>query len=294
MSATIIDGKSLALQLKNNLKHCIASKDLVNKINLAVILVGDDPASTIYVKNKTAACEYVGVKTTEYNLPETITLEELVATIEKLNNDPDTHGILLQLPLPDSLNQNTSQGISNYILEKINPKKDVDGFHPFNLGRLAMRFPTIRPCTPKGIMHALKHYKIDAKSKKVTIIGASNVVGRPLALEMLIAGATVTICHRFTKDLKHHCLDADIICSAVGRPNLILAEYIKPGAIVIDIGITRLANGKLAGDVEYDKAVEKASYITPVPGGIGPMTVAMLLENTVQCYEMLTGEKVIN
>lgn len=295
MTATIIDGKNLANEIKINLKNIIISHNLVKKINLAVILIGDDPASHVYVKNKTIACEQVGINAVEYKLDATTTLDELVTLIDKLNKDTNTHGILLQLPLPQSMNQDkTSNCISNFILEKIDPKKDVDGFSPYNMGRLATRYPHIIPCTSKGIMRALEHYGIDSKSKKVTIIGASNIVGRPLALEMLIAGATITVCHRFTKNLKEHCLNADILCSAVGKPHLIPAEYIKPGAVVLDVGITRLDNGKLCGDIEFEAAKEKASFITPVPGGIGPMTVAMLMENTIQCYELLTDTKLLD
>lgn len=293
MSANILDGKAVATNIKNKLKSSIEKNNLTNQISLAVVLVGNDPASKVYVKNKQVACEYVGIKVVNHYLDESIELNELLSLLDNLNNDDKVHGILLQLPLPKKIVEQ-NKNIDTIILEKIHPNKDVDGFNPYNMGRLAQRSPHIRPCTPKGIIKLLESYNIDPKSKKVTIVGASNIVGRPLALEMLISGATTTICHKFTKDLKEQCLNADIVCSAVGIPGLIKADYIKPGAVVIDIGITRLPNGKLSGDVEYDKASKIASYITPVPGGIGPMTVAMLLENTIECYEILTGSKIIN
>ena len=285
MTADILDGKSLAGHIQDNLKKTIVSQNLSNKITLAVILIGDDPASHIYVKNKKLACRNVHINVADYFLPSNTTEQELLNLIKNLNNNPDIHGILLQLPLPKHL---SSLDILSKVLSAIDPKKDVDGFHPYNLGRLAQRLPAIRPCTPKGIIKLLEHYKIPMESKNVTIIGASNIVGRPLALEMLIAGATVTVCHKFTDNLKEHCIDADIICSAVGKPNLILKDYIKPGAVIVDIGITRLANGSLSGDVDFENIKPIAKYITPVPGGVGPMTVAMLLENTVECYKLCT------
>lgn len=291
----ILDGKTLADNIKNNIKKYLANNNLSNKITLAVILVGNDPASEIYVKNKTVSCEYVGINTEKLLLPENTSIDHLTNLINKLNKDKNIHGILLQLPLPKKITANLTHEeinrLSNSILEKIDINKDVDGFHPYNIGRLAQKYPNIRPCTPKGIIKLLEHYKINIKSKNATIIGDSNIVGKPLALEILMAGGTVTICNKLTSDLKNHCINADLICTAVGIPNLIKAEFIKPGATIIDIGITRLPNGKLCGDVEFDKAIEIADYITPVPGGVGPMTVAMLLENTVKCYNIQKNNK---
>jgi methylenetetrahydrofolate dehydrogenase (NADP+)/methenyltetrahydrofolate cyclohydrolase len=225
----------------------------------------------------------VDILAAEYLLPENTTKQQLLKLINNLNKNKKIHGILLQLPLPKHL---SDQNINNEILSAIAIHKDVDGFNPYNIGRLVQKTPTIRPCTPKGIIKLLEHYDIKIKSQNVTVVGASNIVGRPLALEMLIAGGTVTVCHKFTHNLKQHCVNADIICSAVGIPNLILADYIKPGATVVDIGITRLANGNLVGDVEYEQAKTVAKYITPVPGGVGPMTIAMLLENTIECFKL--------
>ncbi len=287
MSATILDGKALATSYQNKIKEYIVTNNLENKINLAVILIGNDPASKIYVQNKQIACKNVSINAIEYFLPESINEQKLLDLIDELNKDRKIHGILLQLPLPKHLSQNETL---SKILSSIHTNKDVDGFNPYNLGRLAQKFPTIRPCTPKGIMKLLEHYKISVAAKNVTIIGASNIVGRPLALEMLAAGATVTVCHKLTADLKQHCINADIICSAVGKPGLIKKDYIKTGAIVIDIGITRLPNGTICGDVDFDHIKEIASYITPVPGGVGPMTVAMLLENTLECYNLNLSE----
>lgn len=287
MTAKLLDGKTLANNLKHKFKDFIYNHGLTDKITLAVILIGDDPASKVYVKNKQLACEFVGIKVNNYHLDENIRIHELLELLTKLNNDPHIHGILLQLPLPQKL-VDQDPDINKIILEKISPDKDVDGFNPYNIGRLTQRISHIRPCTPKGIIKLLRHYEIESKSKNVTIVGASNIVGRPLALEMLIEGATITVCHRFTKNLKEECKRADILCTAVGKPGLIKADYIKPGAVVVDIGITRLDNGKLAGDVDFNKAKNIASYITPVPGGVGPMTIAMLLENTIECYNLLT------
>lgn len=283
MSAKILDGKQLAYTYQENIKIYLESNNLKHRISLAVILIGNDPASEIYVRNKKLACQYVGITPVDYFLPENTSEDEILALIKKLNQDNNIHGILLQLPLPINISNET---IKNTIFNAIDPRKDVDGFSPYNFGSLAQKNPIIRPCTPKGIIKLLGHYNITIQSKNVTIIGASNIVGRPLALEMLYAGATVTICHKLTTNLKEHCLKADILCSAVGKPHLISADYIKPGATIIDIGITKLPNGMLTGDVDFQEAKELAEYITPVPGGVGPMTVAMLLENTIECYQM--------
>ncbi len=295
MSAKILDGKKLANEIQKSLRQSLEHHELINKVTLAVILVGDDPASKIYVKNKRIACEYVGINVKDYNLDHNSSLNDLLNIIDILNNDKNTHGILLQLPLPKNIINNSNDNqLNTYILEKIHPNKDVDGFHPYNIGRLATKSPTIVPCTPLGVHRLLEYYQIPVKAKNLTIIGASNIVGRPLALDALITGATVTICHKLTTNLKEHCLNADILCSAVGKPNLITGDYIKPKATVIDIGITRLADGSLSGDIDFMSAKEKAAYITPVPGGIGPMTVAMLMENTIKCYQLLTSKKIIN
>lgn len=293
MVAKMLDGKELSTKIKQNLKNIILKHNIVKKITLAVILVGEDPASKVYVKNKLAACEYVGINVEDHVLDNNSSQDAILRLIDNLNNNPNIHGILLQLPLPDNIIRQ-DPNFANYILEKIHPNKDVDGFHPYNIGRLAQRYLNIRPCTPKGIIKLLHHYNIPIKSKNITIVGASNIVGRPLALEMLIEGGTVTVCHKFTRNLKEHCLNADILCSAVGIPNLIKADYIKSGATIIDIGITRLADGSLAGDLEFDNASKIAEYITPVPGGVGPMTVAMLLENTIECYQLLTSKTILH
>ncbi|MBP9722633.1 MAG: bifunctional methylenetetrahydrofolate dehydrogenase/methenyltetrahydrofolate cyclohydrolase FolD [Gammaproteobacteria bacterium] len=283
MTANILDGKLVAANYQNEIKNYIIDNNLKHKITLAVILVGTDPASEIYVRNKKIACQNVGINAHEYYLPEESTEQQILDLIARLNNHNEIHGILLQLPLPKHL---SNEKINSLILSTIDAKKDVDGFNPYNFGLLALRLPRIRPCTPKGIIKLLNHYNIPIKSKNITVVGASNIVGRPLALEMLIAGGTVTICHKFTTDLKQHCLNADILCTAVGIPNLIPADYIKPGATVIDIGITKLANGSLSGDVDFEQAKKVAKNITPVPGGVGPMTIAMLLENTIECYKL--------
>lgn len=246
---------------------------------LAVILVGEDPASQVYVGSKRRACEEVGFISKSYDLPITTTQQELLALIDTLNNDHEIDGILVQLPLPAGLD-------STPVLERIHPDKDVDGFHPYNVGRLAQRIPTLRSCTPKGIVTLLERYNIPLRGQHAVIVGASNIVGRPMTLELLLAGCTTTTCHRFTIDLESYVRQADILVVAVGKPHFIPGEWIKAGAVVIDVGINRLESGKLAGDVEFDVAREKASYITPVPGGVGPMTVASLIENTLMACEL--------
>lgn len=276
MTAKLIDGKSLAAQLKADMAQVVAEKTAQGqrKPGLAVILVGDDTASSIYVRNKREACHQIGIHSLYHHLPASIAEQQLIELIEALNHDATVDGILLQLPLPTHID-------AEKVLEYIDPKKDVDGFHAYNLGRLAQRRPLLRPCTPLGVMVLLDHIKQQYKGKHAVIIGASNIVGRPMALELLIAGSTVTICHRFTHDLPYYVKQADILVSAVGKPGLIKGEWIKEGATVIDIGITRLDNGTLTGDIEFNIAKERAAWITPVPGGVGPMTVAMLLRNTL-------------
>lgn len=286
MSAQIIDGKKIANDIKDQLKLRV-EKRLQQGLRipgLAVIKVGNDPASEVYVRNKRQSCEKVGINSVAHDLPEETSQETLLSLIDELNNDTAIDGILVQLPVPEHINSET-------IIERIHPDKDVDGFHPYNIGRLALRIPVLRPCTPRGIM-TLLNQTMDTmgqsiKGMNVCIVGASNIVGRPMGLELLLAGCTVTTCHRFTKNLADHVSNADILVVAVGKPGIVNSEWIKTGAIVIDVGINRLETGQLVGDVDFDTAKEKAAYITPVPGGVGPMTVATLLQNTVDAADEL-------
>lgn len=272
----IIDGKQIAAKVTE--KVAVEVAQWVEAGNrspvLAVILVGEDPASAIYVKNKALACEKVGIVSVKHQLPSDCTVEELETLIDQLNQSNDVDGILLQLPLPRHFN-------ADAILEKIHPLKDVDGFHPYNIGRLLQRRPGIRPCTSWGVMALLDSINTQYKELDAVVVGSSNIVGRPMALELLLSGATVTVCHRFTKNLAQHIGRADLVISAAGKPELIKGAWIKPGAVVIDIGISRLDDGRICGDVEFESAKQRASWITPVPGGVGPMTVAMLLQNTL-------------
>jgi methylenetetrahydrofolate dehydrogenase (NADP+)/methenyltetrahydrofolate cyclohydrolase len=279
MVAQLIDGKALAAKIRAEIAIHIAARRQqgVRQPGLAVILVGEDPASAIYVRNKQQACDDVGIKSIHHHLPATTSENALIELIERLNNDISVDGILLQLPLPSHIDDNK-------VLESIAPHKDVDGFHPYNLGRLAQRRPLLRPCTPLGIMALLDNIKEPYKNRHAVIVGASNIVGRPMALELLLAGSTITICHRFTQDLADYAAAADILVSAVGKPGIIKGEWIKPGATVIDVGINRLADGTITGDIEFASAKMRAGWITPVPGGVGPMTVAMLLKNTLLAY----------
>jgi methylenetetrahydrofolate dehydrogenase (NADP+)/methenyltetrahydrofolate cyclohydrolase len=238
-------------------------------------MVGDNPASQVYVRNKHQACEKVGIVSFSHNLPESTAQAELLALIDKLNADDNVNGILVQLPLPDHID-------TAMVIERIHTSKDVDGFHPYNIGRLAVRLPTQRSCTPLGIMKLLESTDKPIRGSHAVVVGASNHVGRPMALELLLAGCTVTICHRFTLDLQDHVASADILIVAVGKPGLVKGLWIKSGAVVIDVGINRTTDGRFVGDVEFDVAKERASWITPVPGGVGPMTVATLLLNTLQ------------
>ncbi|MBI3144747.1 MAG: bifunctional methylenetetrahydrofolate dehydrogenase/methenyltetrahydrofolate cyclohydrolase FolD [Pseudogulbenkiania sp.] len=276
MTAQLIDGKAVAEKLIGRVREGVEARLLAGKRApaLAVILVGDDPASGVYVGNKKRSCEKAGIRSVAYDLPASTSQEELLSIIDQLNADADIDGILVQLPLPKQIEPQS-------VLERIDPKKDVDGFHPYNMGRLVLKMPLLRPCTPRGVMTLLEEYGIDPKGKKVVIVGASNIVGRPQALEMLLARATVTVCHSATADLPAAVAGADIVVAAVGIPNFIKGEWIKPGAVVIDVGINRLDTGKLCGDVEFAAARERAAFITPVPGGVGPMTVATLLQNTL-------------
>lgn len=276
MSAQIINGKLIAEQMLISLKTRIEQQVAQGHRapTLAVILVGADPASAIYVRNKKLACEKVGIRSLSYDLPPTITETELFALIDKLNADDSIDGILVQSPLPAQIDEKR-------IIEAIGPEKDVDGFHPYNIGRLAVRQPTLRSCTPFGIIKMLEASRLDILGMDAVVVGVSNHVGRPMALELLLAGCTVTCCHRHTKDLASNVARADIVVSAAGKAGLVKGEWIKPGAIVIDIGINRLDDGTICGDVEFTVAKERAGWITPVPGGVGPMTVATLMENTL-------------
>ena len=283
MTASLIDGKAIAKQLRDSVKEKVNLRISHGQRvpGLAVILVGCDPASQVYVNSKRKACEEVGFVSRSYDLPITASEQELLALVNELNNDNSIDGILVQLPLPAGLN-------SDLIIEHINPLKDVDGFHPSNVGKLVLRQPGLRPCTPKGIMTLLESTGVDLKGLDALVIGASNIVGRPMGLELLLAKCTVTTTHRFTQDLEGKVRNADIIVVAVGKPGFIPGEWIKTGAIVIDVGINRLDNGKLVGDVAFDIAKERASFITPVPGGVGPMTVASLIENTLIACQQAT------
>lgn len=280
MTAQIIDGKAIAADLLSSIKTKIDSRLQANKRapGLAVILVGGDPASSIYVRNKRLACEKVGIVSTAYDLPVTTTESELLKLIDQLNADINIDGILIQLPLPAHIND-------EHVVERVSPSKDVDGFHPYNIGRLAVRQPTLRSCTPFGVIKMLNAMNVNLMGLDAVVVGVSNHVGRPMALELLLAGATVTSCHRHTKDLSKLIMGADLVVAAAGKPGLVKGDWIKPGAIVIDIGINRLADGSLAGDVEFNVAKTRAGFITPVPGGVGPMTVATLMENTLLALE---------
>jgi len=280
MSAQIIDGKAIAQDVRNQVRLDIEQRLKNNQRapGLAVILVGQNPASQVYVRKKREACDEAGLISRSYNLDENTDQQTLLNLIEELNNDAAIDGILVQLPLPAHIDD-------TQVLEAIHPDKDVDGFHPYNIGRLVQRMPTLRPCTPHGVIHMLKTIGEKFKGRHAVVVGASNIVGRPMHLELLLAGATVTTTHRFTKDLASHVADADILVVAVGKPGIVKGEWIKPGATVIDVGINRLPSGKLTGDVDFDAAAKRAAWITPVPGGVGPMTVAMLLRNTYLAAE---------
>ncbi|QLB17879.1 bifunctional methylenetetrahydrofolate dehydrogenase/methenyltetrahydrofolate cyclohydrolase [Mannheimia varigena] len=280
MTAQIISGSEIASKIKKGISEKITHyvEQGKRKPGLAVILVGADPASQVYVGSKRKSCAEIGIESKSYDLSAEATEAELLSLIEELNQDESVDGILVQLPLPKQID-------STKVIEAIAPYKDVDGFHPYNVGRLAQRIPTLRSCTPYGVMKLLETTGMDLYGQHAVIVGASNIVGRPMALELLLAGCTVTVTHRFTKDLESHVRQADILVVAVGKPEFIPGDWIKEGAIVIDVGINRGADGKLKGDVEYSVASQKASFITPVPGGVGPMTVAMLMQNTLQAYE---------
>jgi methylenetetrahydrofolate dehydrogenase (NADP+)/methenyltetrahydrofolate cyclohydrolase len=287
-NAKLLDGKAIAANLRAEIATSVKSlQQSHNKTpGLAVILVGDDPASEVYVRNKRRACEEVGIYSEQYRLEESTTQDELLELVDKLNKNPDIDGILVQLPLPEHIND-------DLIVESIATAKDVDGFHPYNIGRLAIRRPTLRSCTPWGVIKLLEATLADTgetlHGKEAVVVGASNHVGRPMTLELMLAGCTTTTCHRFTKDLKKHVASADILVVAVGKPGIVQGEWIKPGATVIDVGINRLDDGRLVGDIEYQEIPQQVAWITPVPGGVGPMTVAMLLQNT-----LIAAKKAVN
>ena len=277
--ANIIDGKQISADIKEELKQEVARlKEVGHSCCLAVIQVGSDPASSVYVGNKKKACAYIGIESLAYELPEETTEEELLAIIEQLNQDDHVHGILCQLPLPKHINEDR-------VIAAISPEKDVDGFHPQNVGALVIGQKGFVSCTPAGIIQLLKRSNIDIAGKHCVVIGRSNIVGKPMALLMLRENATVTVCHSKTSNLKELCSQADILIVAIGKPRFIGAEYVKDGAVVIDVGIHRDENNKLCGDVRYEEVEPKASYITPVPGGVGPMTIAMIMNNCVEAMK---------
>ena len=276
MTAQLIDGKAIAATVRSHIRQQVQTRleQGLRPPGLAVILLGNNPASEVYVRNKRHACEEAGILSHAHDLPDSTSQQSLLQLIDELNDDPTVDGILVQLPLPDHID-------TEIVIERIRPHKDVDGFHPYNIGRLTLRLPALRPCTPFGIMTLLESTGAEICGMDAVIVGASNNVGRPMALELMMAGCTVTVCHRFTRDLPTKVSQADLVVVAVGKPGIVKGEWIKPGAIVIDVGINRLENGRLIGDVEYAAAAERAGWITPVPGGVGPMTVATLLQNTL-------------
>lgn len=282
MSASLIDGKVVSSLRRYELRKHV--HDRIQQGHrapgLAVVLIGNDPASSVYVANKRKACADVGITSHSYDLPETTTQEEIIQLIDNLNHSDQIDGILIQLPLPAHINE-------SLIIERIQPEKDVDGFHPYNIGRLAQRNPLLRPCTPLGIMNLLKYYQLDVKRKHALVIGASNIVGRPMSLELLLAGATVTIAHKFTQNLDKLVGSADFVIVATGKKNVIDTEWLNSDQVLIDVGIHRLADGSLRGDVDFQKASTQVAWITPVPGGVGPMTIVTLLENTLKASILL-------
>lgn len=283
--AVIIDGKALSVKLKNDMKLKVEElkKSGINPC-LAVIIVGDNPASRVYVNNKKKSCEELGIKSLEFALAAETTEEELLKIIDDLNKDVDVDGILCQLPLPSHICEKN-------VINSISPEKDVDAFHPENVGHIMIGDYTFLPCTPAGVMEMLKEYEIDVAGKNCVVVGRSNIVGKPMTMLLLKENATVTVCHSRTKDLPSVTREADVLVSAVGKPGLITADMVKEGAVVIDVAINRLESGKLCGDVDFENVKEKASYITPVPGGVGPMTIATLMKNTVTAAQSRKGEK---
>jgi methylenetetrahydrofolate dehydrogenase (NADP+)/methenyltetrahydrofolate cyclohydrolase len=282
MSARLLQGKAIAADIRQSVRRAVRERTSVGKDQpgLAVVLVGADPASEVYVRNKRRACEEVGIRSVAHDLPYDVTQAELLELIDELNADAAIHGILVQLPLPGHINEES-------VIECIHPDKDVDGFHPYNVGRLALRMPRLRPCTPRGIMTLLARTGQALQGLDAVVVGHSRIVGLPMSLELLGVQCTVTTCHRYTRDLAAKVKGADILVVSVGSPCLIPGEWIREGAIVIDVGINRRANGSLVGDVDFETAKWRASWLTPVPGGVGPMTVATLLENTLRAAELL-------
>jgi methylenetetrahydrofolate dehydrogenase (NADP+)/methenyltetrahydrofolate cyclohydrolase len=282
MTAKLIDGKGIAAAVRDSVRTRVEArrKNKLRIPGLAVVLVGQDPASEIYVRNKRKACDEAGIISHSYDLPAETPESRLLGLIDELNNNASIDGILVQFPLPQHID-------ADKVTERICPDKDVDGFHPYNIGRLALRRPSLRSCTPRGVITLLEHTSETFYGREAVVVGASNIVGRPMGLELLLAGCTVTTCHRFTRDLRHHVSQADILVVAVGKPGVVSGAWVKPGATVIDIGINRREDGSLVGDIEFESACERAGWITPVPGGVGPMTVATLLENTLFAAEEL-------
>ncbi|WP_328185677.1 bifunctional methylenetetrahydrofolate dehydrogenase/methenyltetrahydrofolate cyclohydrolase FolD [Marinobacter sp. OP 3.4] len=286
MTAELINGKEIAAGIRQQVAAGVEARRQkgLRAPGLAVVLVGSDPASQVYVGNKRKACDAAGIHSLSYDLPADTSQEALEALVDELNENPEVDGILVQLPLPEHLDDDP-------ILVRIRPDKDVDGFHPYNIGRLVQRQPAMRPCTPRGIITLLDSIDTPYKGQHAVIVGASNIVGRPMSMELLLKGATTTVTHRFTKDLEKFVGEADILIAAVGKPGLIKGEWIKPGATVIDVGINRMEDGKLRGDVDFEAASERAAYITPVPGGVGPMTIATLLQNTLYAANVLHADE---
>ncbi len=285
MTARILDGKEIARGIRENVAAAVRARVESGRRppGLAVIMVGDDPASAVYVRNKRRACAEVGFHSTAHDLPADTREAALLDLIDRLNGDPTVDGILVQLPLPAGMSEAK-------VIERIRPDKDVDGFHPYNVGRLAQRIPLLQPCTPRGIMALLNATGASLRGMDATIVGASNIVGRPMTLALLLAACTVTTTHRFTVDLESKVRAAELLVVAAGKPGLVPGEWVRPGAIVIDVGINRMDDGSLVGDVGFEAARERASWITPVPGGVGPMTVASLLENTLFAANELHGD----
>jgi methylenetetrahydrofolate dehydrogenase (NADP+) / methenyltetrahydrofolate cyclohydrolase len=281
MNAKILDGKAIAAEVKQHVQQRVNAriKEGLRRPGLAVVLVGENAASQVYVRNKRKSCEEVGFFSQAYDLPASTSQAALLEIIDSLNADERIDGILVQLPLPAHIDADT-------VIERINPHKDVDGFHPYNMGRLALRMPLLRPCTPTGVMTLLRHTDVDLSGLDAVVVGQSNIVGRPMMLELLMAKCTVTICHSRTQNLAAKIAGADLLVAAIGQPNMIRGEWIKEGAVVIDVGMNRLPDGKLTGDVDFVGAAQRAAWITPVPGGVGPMTVATLLENTLLAAEL--------
>ena len=277
MTARIIDGKAIAQEVRNEVRRSVdgmVGRGL-RRPGLAVLMVGDNPASQVYVRNKRRACEEVGIVSVAHDLPQSTSETELLARIDELNADEAVDGILVQLPLPDHIRESA-------VVERIDPRKDADGFHPYNVGRLAERNPLIRPCTPYGVVRMLDHIGVSVKGQHCVVVGASNIVGRPMSLELLLMGATTTVTHRFTRDLESHVRMAEVLIVAAGKPGLIPGDWVREGAVVVDVGMNRREDGTLCGDVDFEGAKRRAAWITPVPGGVGPMTVAMLMKNTLE------------